>query len=66
MGRHGQGREERHIDGKGRARAGADRAGKSIWQGRVGNSRTSVRGTVVQCSKIEYSRHHDTPNGLRK
>ena len=63
MGRHGQGREERHIDGKGRARAGA---GNSIWQGRVGNSRTSVRGTVVQRSKIEYSRHHDTLNGLRK
>ena len=63
MGRHGHGREDRHADGKGRARAGA---GNSIWQGRVENSRTNVRGTVVQCSKIEYSRHHDTPNGLRK
>ncbi len=45
----GQGREERHTDGKGRARTGAQ---ETAWQGRVGNSRTSVRGRVVQCSKI--------------
>ena len=44
-----------------RAMAGADKAGNIMaGQGR--------RGRVVQCSKIElyYSRHHDTPNGLRK
>ncbi len=43
------------------AMAGADKAGNIMaGQGR--------RGRVVQCSKIElyYSRHHDTPNGLRK
>ena len=50
MGRHGHGREERHAYVKGMARAGT---GNSIWQGRVGNSMTSVRGRVVQCSKIE-------------
>ena len=30
----GQGKEERHVDGKGRARAGADRQ-ETAWQGRV-------------------------------
>jgi hypothetical protein len=49
--------------GQGQGQTGQETA----WQGRVGNSRTSVRGRVVQCSKIElYSLHHDTHSGLRK
>ncbi len=62
-GRHADGRAgqrgETRVDDKGRARA--DKAGNIMaGQGR--------RDRVVQCSKIEldYSRHHDTPNGLRK
>jgi hypothetical protein len=49
----GQGREERHAQmaraGHGQGQTGQETA----WQGRVGNSRTSVRHRVVQCIKIE-------------
>ncbi len=35
-------------------RAGQGQTGQeTAWQGRVGNSRNSVRDRVVQCSKIE-------------
>ena len=50
MGRHGQGREERHIDGKGRARAVA---GNSMaWQGGKQQDQRQGHGSAVQQNRI--------------